>query len=79
MTLGDLSAGQPYPYRSIQPAGSFSEGGQERLAQQEALPAGGHCPKPQFASLIPAVQYHAPPECRPLMPVPIEHPDELFA
>jgi hypothetical protein len=79
MTLGNLSAGQPYPDRSVQPAGSLSEGGQERLAQQEAFPGRGHCPKPQFASLVPAVQYYPPPEGRPLMPVPIEYSDELFA
>jgi hypothetical protein len=25
------------------------------------------------------VQYHPPPEGRPLKPIPIEHPDELIA
>jgi hypothetical protein len=76
--LGHLPAGQPHPYRTVEPAGSFGEGSEERLAEQEALPAGRHRPKPQFASLIPSMQHDPPPEYRPFVPIPFEHPDELF-
>jgi hypothetical protein len=79
MTLGNLSAGQPHSYRPIEPAGSFGEAGEERLAKQETFSAWRYCPKPQFPSLIPAVEYDPPPEYRPLVPVPVEHSNELFA
>jgi hypothetical protein len=79
MTLSNLAAGQPHPNRAIQPAGSIDESHQERLAQQEALATRGHCPKPQFPSLIPTVQDYPPPECRAVVLVPIQHSDELFA
>jgi hypothetical protein len=79
MTLSNLPAGQSHPNRAVQPAGAFGQSGEEWLTQQKAFSAGGHCPKPQFASLIPAVQHDTPPECRPLVPVPIEHSDKLFS
>jgi hypothetical protein len=78
MTLSDLPTGQPDPDCAIEPTGSFGESGEEGLAQQETFSARRHCPKPQFPSLIPAVQYQPPPEDRPLMPIPFEHSDELF-
>ncbi len=79
VTLGDLSAGQPNPNRAVQPAGPFGQGGQERLTQKETLPGRGDRPEPQFASLVPPVQYHSPAERRSFLPIPFEHSDELLA
>ena len=78
MTLGDLSACQSDADRAIQPAGALGQRGEEGLAEEEAFSRRSHRPKTQFASLIPAVQYYAPPEYRPLVPIPFEHPDKLF-
>jgi hypothetical protein len=79
MVLADVPAGQPYSYRPVQPARSRGQGGQQRLRQDQALTRGRDRPKPQFASLIPAVQYHSPAKSRTLVPIPIEHPDQLIA
>ena len=79
VTLSDLPTGQPHPNRAVQPAGPFGKRGEEWLTQEEAFSAGSHCPKPQFASLIPAVQHYPPAEYRPLVPIPFEHSNELFA
>jgi len=79
MALGHLSAGQPHPHRSVQPAGTFHQPWEEGLTQEETLAARRYRSEPQFASLVPPMQHHAPPEGRPLVPVPFEHPEELFA
>jgi hypothetical protein len=78
MALSDLATRQPHAHCAIQPARPVGESRQQRLAQQQALTARRHCPKPQFPSLIPAVQDHAPPKCRALVPVPIQHSNQLF-
>jgi hypothetical protein len=79
MTLGHLAAGQPDPHGSIQPARSFGQAGQQRLAQEKAFPTRGDRPKSQSASLITLVQYHTPGVGRPLLAVPVEDSDKLFA
>ncbi len=78
MTLGGLPAGQPDPHRPVQPAGTLRQGGQQRLAQEQAFPAGRHRPESQFASLVPPVQHDTPAEGRPFLPIPFEHSDELL-
>jgi hypothetical protein len=71
VALTDLSTGQPDPDRTIQPAGAFRQGSQQRLAQQEAFPRGGYRPKPQFASLISPMQDDSPGKDRPFVPIPV--------
>jgi hypothetical protein len=79
VTLGDLSAGQPHPYRAVQPAWAFRQGRQKWLTEEEALPGRRDGPESQFASLISPVQHDPPAKGRPLLPIPVEHPDELLA
>jgi hypothetical protein len=79
MILADVPAGEPHPDCAIQPAGSRRQGCQERLGKDQAFACRGDRPKTQFASLISAVQYHSPTKSRPLVPIPIEHPDQLIA
>jgi adenosylmethionine-8-amino-7-oxononanoate aminotransferase len=79
MVLGHMPAGQPYPYRPIQPTRARRQRRQQGLSQDETLARGRHRPKTQFASLISAVQHNAPAEGRPLLPIPFEHPDQLLA
>jgi hypothetical protein len=79
MILTDVPAGEPHPDRAIQPTGSGCQGCQERLGEDQAFTRRRDRPKTQFASLISAVQYHSPAESRPLVPIPIEHPDQLIA
>jgi hypothetical protein len=79
VALGHLPASESNPYRTIQPAWAFRQAGQQRLAQEKAFPTRGDRPKPQSASLIALVQYHAPGIGRSLLAIPVEHSDKLFA
>ncbi len=79
VTLGNLAACQPYSHRAIQPARTFRKRAQQGLGQKQAFSRRGYRPKPQFASLISAVQHHSPTKNRPLVPVPIQHPEQLLA
>jgi hypothetical protein len=79
MTLGYLAASEPDPDGAIQPAGTFGQGTQERLGEQEAFPGRGHRSEPQFASLVSPVQHHAPAKGRPFLPIPVEHSEQLLA
>jgi hypothetical protein len=79
VALGHFSAGQPDPNGSIQPARPFGQAGEERLAQEKAFSTRGDRPESHSASLITLVQYHAPGVGWPLLAVPVEHPDKLFA
>ena len=79
VTLGHLAASQSNSHCAIQPAGSFGQSTEQRLAQQQALTGRSYRPKPQFASLISPMQYNTPGKSRPLLPVPFEYPDQLLA
>jgi hypothetical protein len=79
MPLSHLPAGQPDPYRPIEPAGTLRQTGEKWLTQEQALAGRRNRSEPQFAPLVPPVQYHPPAERRPFLPIPIEHSDELLA
>jgi hypothetical protein len=77
MALCHLPALQPYPDGSVQPAGPI-QGGEELLAQEQALTTGGDRSKTQFASLITLMQHNPPGVGRALLAIPIQNSDKLF-
>jgi len=79
VALRYLAACQSYSHRAIQPARTFRKRAQQRLGQEEAFSRRGYRPEPQFASLISPVQHHPPAKNRPLVPVPVQHPEQLLA
>ena len=73
-----LSANQADAHRSIQPAGTFCQSGQEGLGQQEAFSAGSYRTEAQSASFVALVQHYTPGIGWSLLTVPVQDSDKLF-
>jgi hypothetical protein len=79
VALSHFPAGQADPHRSIEPAGTFRQSGEEGLAQQQAFSAGCYRAEPQSASLVTLVQHNTPGIGWSLETIPVQDSSKLFA